>query len=118
MQRYKDWAPTKHDAKGLRCYDNQDWFVAPVIQTKISETRERSNFQVVLDDLEKADTGEDVEVCSFNHWGPGWFEIILVRPDTVAATCAAEWEAALSDYPIADESHLAELEAEEESNGF
>jgi len=51
-----------------------------------------------------------VEVHRFGHWACGWFEIILVRPDTNAAKTAEEIEAALADYPILDECDHSERE--------
>lgn len=112
MQRYSEFRPTVVDRAGLGLEDRQDWLVAPVSQTRDSEYLEVSNFRVVLKDLEEKDGGEDVEVHRFGHWGPGWFEIILVRPGTEAAKCAEEWEAALSDYPVACDEDLSELEYE------
>ena len=112
MQQYKEFQPTCFDFRGIGLEDRQDWYVAPVSQTRDSEALELSNFAVVLKSLEEADTGEDVEVHRFGHWGPGWFEIILVRPDTPAYKEAQDWEAALADYPVADDMHYSELECE------
>lgn len=122
MKKYKDWSPSRFDARGLNLPDRQEWLVAPVIQTRDSGPLERSNFRVVRLDLEKvqAEDGDpsapdepDVEVHRFGHWGPGWFEIILVRPGSPAAKKAEEWEAALSDYPVASEEDFSKEEWEE-----
>lgn len=117
MITYKEFQPTSFDCKGLGLPDRQDWLVAPVGQNRDSEALYRSNFIVVYEDLIKYGY-DDVEIHRFGHWGPGWFEIILVRPNTEAAKIAEEWECALSDYPVADEMHLSQLESEEENEEF
>lgn len=134
LKRYRSWKPTQFDACGLALEDRQDWFVAPVIRTRDSGVLEESNFAVVKRELEKAnkesleerlrvtddprrveseDDSDDYEVHRFGHWGPGWFEIILVRPESKCAQVAAEFACALSDYPIADEEHHSQAEHEE-----
>tara|TARA_R100001086_G_scaffold852_1_gene423 strand:+ start:2806 stop:3303 length:498 start_codon:yes stop_codon:yes gene_type:complete len=93
----------------------QDWYVF-IGQNRDSEALTRSNFTVALRELERVDPeGEDFTTVSFSHWGPGWIELILVRPDTKAATEAQEMSDALMDYPVLDESHFSELEYEEMS---
>lgn len=111
MTTFKDWAPTQFDAKGLGLDDRQDWIVAPVVQTRDSGTLERSNFEVVEKGLD-AKQGQ-VELHRFGHWGPGWYEILLVEPNTEAAEACIEWEAALADYSVACEEHFSRLEYEE-----
>jgi hypothetical protein len=113
MIEYREFRPTAMDPVGICLPDRQNWLLAPVAQNRDSGIRTRSNFQVVLKSLEEvAGDNDDVEVHRFGHWGNGWFEIILVRPDTQAAADAQDWEAALADYPIADENHLSDLEWE------
>lgn len=51
-----------------------------------------------------------VQVHRFGHWGPGWFEIILVAPDTPEANKAHAWADALADYPVADDEDYSERE--------
>lgn len=123
LQRYADYAPTAFDPRGLNASQmgdddggREDWLVCPVIQTRDSGSLEQSNFRTVLKDL--GGESEDVEVHRFGHWGPGWFEIILVRPDTAVAGKALEWAESLSDYPVADEFDLSELESEDETESW
>lgn len=113
MQTYSKFRPTDLDIAGLGCPDQQDWLVAPVSVNRDSGPLERSNWRIVLQDLESYDTGEDLQVHRFGHWGPGWFEIILIRPGTKCAKIAEQWENALADYPVACESDYSELEYEE-----
>ena len=55
-----------------------------------------------------------VEIHRFGHWGPGWYEIVLIHPSNELALRAAdEWAAALDDYPVADEEHFSETEMNE-----
>jgi hypothetical protein len=113
LQRYGDFRPTQFDSRGLGLEDRQDWTVAPVSQTRDSDTLAQSNFRTVERDLERIDPdGSDHETHRFGHWGPGWFEIILARPGSACADALREWAGALADYPIADENDWSELQLE------
>lgn len=114
MQRYAEFQPTGFDARGLNARtmgaeddeDRSEWRVLPVMQTRDSGCLDRSNFRSALREL--GGEGEDVEVHRFGHWGPGWFEIIIVRPGSAAETTAEEIANALEDYPVvSDEDHSA-----------
>jgi hypothetical protein len=57
------------------------------------------------------DESETVEVHRFGHWGPGWFEIIIVDPsDSERVEIATDIENRLEDYPILDETDFSERE--------
>jgi hypothetical protein len=112
MKRYRDWSPTKFDTRGLGLTYQSDWFVAPVIHTRDSDALEESNFSVALQLL--GDESENVEVFRFNHWACGWFEIILIRPETEAASVGEDVEARLQDYPVLDEMDWSMREHENE----
>lgn len=114
MQVYKEFRPTAFDGPGLNAdrFNIGSFLVAPVMQTRDSEVLERSNFRSFL----RAMGGESdtVQVHRFGHWGPGWFEIILIDPrDEKAVATAQEIEDGLADYPIVDESDYSDLEFEE-----
>lgn len=112
LPRYRDWAPSQFDTRGLGCKDRQDWLVVECIgQNRDSDALARSNFRVVLKDL--GGESDDVEVHRFGHWACGWFEIVIVRPDSAAHAKAQEWVCALSDYPIASNEDFSELEQED-----
>jgi len=102
------------DLAGLGLKDRQDWIVVPVIQTRDSVSLEHSNFRVVLEDL--GGESDTVEVHRFGHWGPGWFEIILVHPDLEGKV--EEWESALADYPVASDSDYSEEQTQEEDDSW
>lgn len=113
LQRFADYQPTQFDAKGLGSDEQEDWRVLPTMQTRDSEALDRSNFAVAQRILE--DAGVDYQVHRFGHWGPGWFEILVVEPTPTGLKVAGEIACALADYPVLDEMHLSELECEEES---
>ena len=123
MIPYREFAPTDFDAAGLNAHDmgtdedpdRSEWLVAPVSRTRDSGPLAESNFSVFLGIV--GGESDDVEVHRFGHWGPGWFEIILVRPGTKAATEAERAESSLDDYPVLDEMDYSarEWEANEET---
>jgi hypothetical protein len=112
LQSYAQFSPTQFDAEGLGLPERQDWMLAPVSQTRDSGTLDRSNFRVMLDLL--GDESDTVEVHRFGHWGPGWFEIILIDPaDAKRIETAQEAMCALADYPVLSEEDHSGLEFEE-----
>jgi len=101
MQRYKDYAPTGFDSKGLNLPGQQNWLVVPVGLTRDSGSFEESNFEAAIELLDgESDT---VEVHRFGHWACGWFEIIIVDPKSKQADKAKGIETALENYPLLDE---------------
>lgn len=111
--QYSKWAPTQFDCKGLGLEDQQDWLVVGVCRTRDSGPLDESNFSTALSILREADTtGEHVETHRFGHWGPGWYEVILVHPSLEAE--ADKIESALADYPALDDSDFSERESEAE----
>lgn len=112
MKQYKEFRPTAFDPKGAFINDERlEWLVAPVSQNRDSGPLDRSNFECCLKAL--GGENESVQVHRFGHWGPGWFEIILVKPGTPEAKTAEEIESALADYPVLDDEHFSQLEHEE-----
>lgn len=109
MQTYAEYRPTGFDAAGLGLPGRQDWIVCPVIQTRDSGCLETSNFAAALEIL--GGECETVEVHRFGHWGPGWYEIILVSPERAAAV--EDIAAALENCPALDEDDLSEREHNE-----
>ena len=111
MQPYREFAPTAFDARGAFLDDRQDWLVVPVGQTRDSGPLPQSNFASAEKMLEEADPDcEDHEKHSFNHWGPGWFEILIVRPESTCEHVATEIEAGLENYPVLDDEDFSERE--------
>jgi len=111
VRLYREFSPTQFDCKGLALPDRQDWIVAPVSQTRDSEAIDASNFAVTLSQL--GGESDTVEMHRFGHWGPGWFEIIIIDPtDTARVAIAEDIESALSDYPVLDDSDVSNREYE------
>lgn len=109
MQKYSEFQPTNFDYKGLELPDQQDWLVIPVMRTRDSGALEESNFETALKQL--GGESADVEVCRFNHWGPGWFEIIVINPENKEIVKLGEKIGEdLEDYPILDEDDWADKE--------
>lgn len=108
MQTYSEFRPTPFDRRGICLPDRQSWLVSPVMQTRDSGPLEQSNFDAVLTAL--GGESDTVEVHRFGHWGPGWFEIIIVDPASPQAKVAEDLEASLPDYPVLDEMDLSARE--------
>lgn len=116
MQKYSEFRPTAFDCRGLGLPDNQDWLVLPCSRTRDSGELDQSNFDTALKML--GGESNTVQVCRFGHWGPGWFEIIIVKPGSVAETTANEIEASLADYPVLDETDFSNREWESYQEGW
>lgn len=123
MEPYAGFQPTGFDPKGLAAermgFDEDDsdrstWLVVPVGLNRDSLILARSNWEAATAELERADTdGSDWETHRFGHWGCGWFEILIVRPESAAHSAALSIEAALASYPILDEDAHSDLAAEQ-----
>lgn len=107
-QLYKNFAPTGLDSSGLGLDDRQEWIVCPCSRTRDSGALAESNFANALEIL--GGESDTVEVHRFGHWGPGWFEVILVDPAREREV--DEIEGALSDYPVLNDNDLSEREYE------
>jgi len=113
LTTFSSFRPTQSDCVGLGSEGCEDWLLCPVMQTRDSGTLDRSNFRTMERLLECVDPDvKDHDVHRFGHWGPGWFEILIVRPGTEAHRVAQESACALSDYPVLDEMDYSELEHE------
>ncbi len=106
LTRFADYRPTQLDAAGLGSDGQEDWLVLPLIQTRDSGPLEESNFAAALADADA--NGVQRDVHRFGHWGPGWFEIIVVAPAHRA--WAESLARALEDYPVLDDADLGERE--------
>lgn len=107
MEKYREYQPTWFDRKGAFLDDDrQDWFVLPVIRTRDSGPLEESNFSTALDIV--GGEGDNVEVHRFGHWGPGWFEIIIINP--ILEQLGQKIEDSLENYPVLDDDDYSERE--------
>ena len=113
MIRYRDYSPTPVDPKGLlgEYHNIDDFWVVPVSRTRDTGPFYDSNFEAALAML--GGESQDVQVHRFGHWGPGWFEIILVNPaNAEKVKIAEEIEASLEEYPLLDETDFCSREWE------
>ncbi len=109
MIPYSEFQPTALDPIGWHLDDRQHWLLAPVCRTRDSSLLSYSNFEIALAML--GGESETVEVHRFDHWGLGWFEIILIDPgDVDRVTRALAIECALEDDLILDEEDYATRE--------
>ena len=113
MRRYSEFQPTGFDLKGYMLDDQQNWYVVPVSQGRDSGPFEKSNFAAAVEIL-GGERDDIMEIHRFNHWGPGWFEIIIVNPDDKnIMKLAMEIEASLAAYPILDDMDFSQREWDE-----
>lgn len=119
LQPYRTHRPTAFDGH-LELKDEQEgWLIAPCTQTRDSEALDRSNWQHQEAALANVDPNYDNhEAHRFGHWGPGWYEIVVVRPGSECERVALEIDGALSEYPVLDDSHFSELETSEADESF
>ena len=115
LEPYSDHRPTVYDVKGLALPDQQDWLVVPVSQTRDSEHLEKSNFDTACAWISDAANPKEsqYEVHGFNHWACGWYEIILVKPNTPCHSVARNICEQLNGYPVLDESDWCNREHED-----
>lgn len=86
MKSFKDWAPTGFDTRGLGLPEKQEWFVCEFGQNRDSDLVTIQKFSALVRRLDKIDPDRnDHEVHRFGHWACGWFEIVIVRPDSECA---------------------------------
>lgn len=113
---YKDFSPTAFDSKGAFLPDRQDWIVLPVAQNRDSGPFDRSNFESALKML--YGESDSVEVHRFGHWGPGWYEIILVDPNSDKIQIVDDIIGSLENYPVLDEEDYSEKQFSDYEEGW
>lgn len=99
--------------------DNAVWMTTPFsVNARGDSPLAESNYRIIRADLERV-AGMDVDYRA-DAWPGGVIHTLMVRADDALALRAVQqWVTALSDYPVADDMDLAELEAEEaEANNF
>lgn len=117
---YAEFRPTAFDHH-INIDDAEEsrehWYVAPASQTRDSGALNRVNFAAAVKLL--GGESETVEVHRFGHWGPGWFEILLVNPaDETAVKALQELTDRLENYPVLDEEELSSVEYDEAVSGW
>lgn len=110
LTKFKDFRPTQFDQKGLGSEGQEDWRVLPCSITRDTGPLSESNFEAAKKMLDEKEI--EYEVHRFGHWGPGWFEVIVVKPTPEGLELAGQIASSLGDYPILDEMDHSERELE------
>ena len=112
MQTLREFKPTSYDRSGATfasLLDQLDWLVLPVTRNRDSGLLPQSNWACVDSSLENL---EEWEIVRFSHWACGWFEIIIVKPNSKAHQLASEIAERLENYPVLDEDDYSNRELE------
>jgi hypothetical protein len=83
LQRYQEYQPTEFDPKGKALGDHQNWYVSNIGLNRDSNLLDQSNFTSfaqALKDIEPE--GNHWQIHRFGHWSCGWFEILILNPET------------------------------------
>lgn len=112
MRTYKEFRPTSFD-NHYYLEGRENWFVLPVYRNRDSNCLERANWDAAVSELGK-ENEDSYEIHRFGHWGPGWFEIILINPHNDELVKIAEGiENILFNYPVLDDELFSQYEYEE-----
>jgi hypothetical protein len=112
--KYSGFKPTGFD-NHIQIEDRENWHIMPISINRDTESCiTLSNWQVCQDMMNKANI--EYEVHNFGHWACGWFEILLVSPDS--QDFVEEIENLLSEYPILNEEHHSQLETERDDQAW
>lgn len=115
MQTYKNFRPTQYDSH-IDLDDRDDWLIGPCVHNRDSDILTKANwkaFNQIMWEARSTNADEnDYEVHGFNHWANGWFEIVLIKPGSLAAIKAQECEDRLENYPILDDDLHSDMEDE------
>ena len=118
LQTFGEFQPTQFDRKGKGAdFENRDWLVSSIQLNRDSGLIEKSNWLTLIDDLGalEPEGGHHWEIHRFGHWACGWFEIVVLNPnsrDSRVLDQALKLESALQDYPILSEDRLERLQLE------
>ena len=116
MKTYASHIPTCFD-RHITLEARENWLIAPVSQTRDSGPLDLSNFSACLESL--GGESATVEVHRFGHWGPGWYEIIIVSPDDAEKLAQLEEIAAsLENYPVLNEEDFSRREWDDYTDGW
>lgn len=92
--------------------DQMDWITSTEIQiNRDSDELTESNWQVFIDGLEKTNS-EDYRILRFGHFACGWYEIVILKPNSASYDFYVQCLETLEDYPILDEDHFSALQYE------
>lgn len=112
--KYCEFKPTSFD-RHITLENREDWLVMPVSINRDTESCVTlSNWQVCQDMMDKDNI--EYEIHNFGHWACGWFEILIVHPDS--QDFVEEIEGLLSEYPILNDEHHSNMELEKDDQAW
>ena len=113
MKPYSEFKPTEYDYH-INVEEQENWLVAPVTTNRDADLLIESNWEIFCKHLEENYAEyTDYQIHRFGHWGPGWFELILINPECASLVkYAEECESALSGYPVLDEGNYSQKQWE------
>lgn len=99
------------------------WGITGFYKTSSSDILEKSNFEVISQDLIKRFPG-DIDIETYSHWAFGSIDQLVCKilkngteiddnNITDVFSAVIEWMEKLESYCVADEDHYSELENEE-----
>lgn len=98
---------------GCSDHPHADWLIGPVGVHRDSDLIAQSNWAVVTEAYLAADPDQiDHEVHRFGHFAVGGILEVAYRPGSAVAGIAAHFRMALENYPILNEDHHSQMEAE------
>lgn len=100
------------------------WGITGFYKTPSSDVLERSNFEVIYQDLINRFPG-DIDIETYSHWAFGSIDQLICKvlkketsidDDNITDVFDAviEWHEKLESYCVADEEHYSNLESEED----
>jgi hypothetical protein len=112
--KYSEFKPTGFD-NHIQIEDRENWHIMPISINRDTECCVTlSNWQVCQDMMNKANI--EYELHNFGHWACGWFEILIVHPDS--QDFVEEIENLLSQYPILNDDHHSNMEIEKDDQAW
>jgi hypothetical protein len=112
METYSKFRPTQFDHH-IMVDSQENWLVAPVAHNRDSDVLTESNWNTFLKWI-GPESDNRYQIHRFNHWGPGWFEIILINQNCAELVkIGEEAESALANYPVLDDMDYSEREQAE-----
>lgn len=96
-----------------RYAENHAWLGVGIIATqhRDSDVMDKSNWDVILTDLNEKFANNFWDVARLNHWAVGWVEFITYNTaNSMLEEYTEEIRAKLEDYPVLDEMKYSEME--------
>jgi len=107
LRQWKDFRPTPVDTH-YRMDERENYYMAPVLLTRDSGLLDQANWEAMVAIL-NSEQCQEYEIHRFGHWLTGWFEVVLVPPDSKDHHVCINIAEKLQDYPILDEDKYSQM---------